>query len=260
MTVPTVPGAFRPDSDLTGDSQSHMARSARRHLAQAYQISWLDAATGTAHDDTVIAPVLPMIEAACACLVRGVLVATEDGPVAVEDLLPGMMVTTTDHGPLPLQWVGSFDPVRLDTDQADGPAFYRIVADAFGPAKPDQDTLLAPRAHLMLRHPGCQPLFGVDAAFGPVRAFEDGATVIPVTPISIATVFNIAFDRQATILANGLEIESFHPGPHGSRLMDDTTLHAMMRLFPQVRSLEDFGPQRIERLTQFEVRNLQDWV
>lgn len=225
-------------------------------LSRSYQIAWLNR-HGEAQWDTVTGPALPVVESACSSLARGALVATTEGPVAVEDLIPGMEVITSEFGPLPLRWIGSYALTRDDTQARDTARLFRVTADTFGPGKPSQDLLLAPRAHVLIKHSGCQALFGVETAFGPIRAFADGVTVIPVSPMSQVSIFNLAFDRQATILANGIEVESFHPGPHSSTLLDEEMLFSLLKLFPHVKSLDDFGPQDIDRLTSFEVSTLR---
>lgn len=56
------------------------------------------------------------------CFTAGTLIDTPTGPVRVEDLRPGDMVMTLDHGAQPLRWVGGrtvcglgrFAPVELD--------------------------------------------------------------------------------------------------------------------------------------------------
>lgn len=228
-----------------------------RILNRPFAISWRTQSGATAYD-TIFAPAIPVVEAACSSLARGALVSTVQGHVAVEDLEPGMMVNTNDHGPLMLKWVGSYDMSPREAQANERARMFRITADAFGLNKPGQDIMLAPRAHVLLRDAACKPMFGLEKAFAPVRAFEDGMNVISVTPMSPVSLFNIAFDRQATISVNGIEIESYHPGPYGETLMDDEMMYALLRLFPHVRNLSAFGPQDIDRLTAFEVKALRE--
>lgn len=220
-------------------------------------VSWLNT-DGSVGVSNVMAPALPIIEAACGNVARGTLISTTKGPISVEDLTPGTEVLTSEYGPLPLQWTGSTfhsPPVVPGQESA---KLYRVMAESFGMAKPSADLMLAPRAHIMMRHAACQELFGVDLAFAPIRAFEDGLQVVAITPFAGVQLYNLAFDRQATIIANGLEVESFHPGPFAETLLDSEMLGSLLRLFPQARDLHAFGPQLTQRLTSFEVRRLRN--
>ncbi|MEM9582788.1 MAG: Hint domain-containing protein [Pseudomonadota bacterium] len=264
MTYPTAAEAKKQILSEYASSHPSLSRAPLRGplprphaMSRPYHISWLSSA-GHAQYDTINAPCIPVIEAACANMARGTLVATTQGAVAVEDLVPGMDVLTSEYGPLPLQWVGSYDMTPRDAQTSDRGKLFRVTSDTFGLSKPASDLLLAPRSHLLTRHAACQALFGVDLAFAPVRAFEDGVQVFEITPISSVSLFNLAFDRQVTITANGVELECFHPGPHAETLLDDELHYALLRLFPQVRSLEDFGPQLTQRLTSFEVRAMRN--
>ncbi len=230
-----------------------------RTLNRPFAVTW-HTRSGSVAYDTIFAPAIPVVEAACSSLARGALVSTTQGDVAVEDLVPGMMINTTDHGALPLKWVGSYDMSPREVQMNDRARMYRVAADTFGINKPNQDIMLAPRAHILLRDAACQPMFGLEHAFAPVRAFEDGMNVISVAPMSPVSLFNIAFDRQATIRVNGMEVESYHPGPYGETLMDDEMMYALLRLFPHIRNLSDFGSQTIDRLTAFEVKSLREGV
>ena len=87
-----------------------------------------------------------------------------------------MMIVTSEYGPIPLQWIGSYEMSLRDAQTADRGALFRVTSEAFGLAKPSQDLLLAPRSHILFRHSKCRALFGVDKAFAPVRAFEDGVS------------------------------------------------------------------------------------
>ena len=74
-------------------------------------------------------------------------------------------------------------------------------------------------------------LFGVDLVFGLVCVFEDGMSVISVMPMSLVAVFNFAFDRQATIMVNGVELESFYFGFYVEMLLDDEMFYLLLCFF-----------------------------
>lgn len=260
MTRPTDPYAFpmpSHDGQDQAGARGYTGMRQVRAMSRPYQIAWLGQ-NGHPSYDTVVAPSVPVIENACASMARGALVQTTNGPVAVEDLIPGTEIITSEYGPMPLQWVGSYELSPREAQTLDRGTLYRVTTETFGLGKPSHDLLLAPRAHILSRHSACRTLFGVDLAFAPVRAYEDGVSVIAVKPVSPVSVYNLSFDRQATIKVNGIEIESFHPGPHTETLLDDEMLYSLLRLFPQARNLGYFGPQLIQRLTTFEVHALRD--
>ena len=80
------------------------------------------------------------------CFTPGTMIETPDGPRLVEDLQPGDMVTTVDHGAQPLLWVGrtrvqaegKLAPIRFEA----GVLGLEQPADRF-PAAPDAGRGLA---------------------------------------------------------------------------------------------------------------------
>lgn len=220
-----------------------------------YECLWLDE-RGHIQERIHRAPETPVIEDAVAALAQGTLVATAEGRVAVEDLLPGMRVQTADHGPDTLLWIGA--TVLAAAEGAKEPAsLVRVVADSFGPDRPLPDLVLGPRARLLYRHSGCRALLGTDAAFAPARAFADGVNVVCVTPVSQVKVFHLGFAGQRTILANGIPVESYHPGPSLESILSPEALADFMALFPHLDGPDRFGPMPVPRLTAFELDALR---
>ena len=206
-----------------------------------------------------VAPATPAFEDAFGAFSRGTLVATVDGPVAVEDLLPGTLVETASHGPQPLLWVGAMTVVPDAGTRHGGEVarLTRLAADAFGLGRPMPDLVLGPRARILHRDARCAGILGTAQAFAPARAFADGESVIEVTPASPVRVHHLAFDRQQTILANGIEVESFHPGPQAGALHTPEMAALFLALFPHLDGFDGFGPMEVPRLTAFELESLR---
>ncbi|MEL6206795.1 MAG: Hint domain-containing protein [Pseudomonadota bacterium] len=215
--------------------------------------------TGDISEFSRVAPATPVFEDAFAALARGTLISTAEGPVAVEDLVPGILVETTTSGPMPLLWVGSMTVYPEGTPGSGGEAagLTRLASDAFGFGRPALDLILGPRARVLYRSSGCRPLVGADQAFAPARAFVDGDGVIPLAPVSPVRVYHLGFHGQQAVRANGMEIESFHPGPDPAAVMMPDALDMFLGLFPHIIRLSDFGPIDTPRLTAFEVERLQ---
>ncbi|MDJ0627504.1 MAG: Hint domain-containing protein [Rhodobacter sp.] len=195
------------------------------------------------------APAHPMFDAAFAALARGTILATDQGPIAVEDLLPGMMIETRDAGFQPLMWIGT---ITLSPNAATGhtPArLFRIPVDSFGPSRPMPDLMLAPHARLLHRSPRLRDLVHGDEALTPITAFEDGFSVIRVAPVSPVSVYHLAFRDHHVVRANGIEIESFHPGTDLITKIGAENLRTFQSFFPHIRSMADFGALCTPRLS-----------
>lgn len=200
-------------------------------------------------DFSRIVPALPAFEDAFAAFARGTLMSTDRGLVAVEDLIPGDSVRTVDSGFQTLLWHGRtlIVPHVSGQDPVMG-RLTRIAADALGIARPMTDLLLGPRARLVHRAPGIRKLTGQELALVPARDFVDGINLIDLTLHSATPVYHLGFAGHHRLIANGVEVESFHPGPiHALGLRGDLR-DLYLSCFPHVQSLDDFGPVLLPRL------------
>ncbi|MGC9368790.1 MAG: Hint domain-containing protein [Paracoccaceae bacterium] len=225
-------------------------------LTRSYEVAGL-APAGEVVNLTRNAPATPAFEDAFAGFARGTLIQTANGPVAVEDLVPGMPIAV-DGEDLPLLWIGSMtlDPERPG-QRDENSRLTRITADTFGLGRPMPDLLLGARARLLFHHAQCEALLGQRAAFAPARGFIDGMSAFQIAPATPVRVYHLALERQAVLRANGVEVESFHPGLAVEKMLDRDTLTELVALFPHARGLGDFGPMPYPRLTAFELEGMR---
>ena len=231
---------------------------ARTQIAgRRYDVLWRDDA-GQIDELNVMAPATPGIEASCGAFAHGTLIHSAEGPVAVEDLVPGMLIETRDSGPQPLMWIGSM--MLLPQSAAPGvePArLTRITEGSIGLGRPGRDLVLGPYARILRRNAACLSLFGTESAFAPAHAFSDGVSIIKVRPVSSVRVFHLALSGQHVITANGVEVESYHPGRRDAIGVSDQMMPAFLSLFPHIDQLADFGPMRVPRLSRDDIRALE---
>lgn len=226
-------------------------------LTRRYEINAIGADGALTHRN-IVAPATPMFEDAFAGFSRGTLISTSEGPIAVEDLCPGIYIQTVDNGFMPLLWVGSmmvFPGMPEISDES--VQLIRVTADSFGVGRPMQDLVLGPRARMMYRHPGCQQRFGSPAAFAPAHAFPDGDTTLALNLSAPVRLYHIALEGQQVVLANGMEVESFHPGSRADDRFDAEMLELFLSMFPQVHSIHEFGTMNYPRLTAVELDELR---
>ncbi len=219
----------------------------RARVTRRFECEWLE-------DDDVlslvsVAPALPAFEAAFNAFTHGALIQTEEGPVAIEDVMPGMMVECADGRRSRILWKGSITLVPGAPTLGDEPRLYRVMNDAFGLGRPVQDQTFGPGVRRIDRDPKIRATMGAEAALVPLAAVADGHAVIEVTPVSPTRVYHLACEEHETILAAGLEVETFHPGPETPISLPEEMQALFMRFFPHLRHMSDFGRLATPRIT-----------
>ncbi|GGL60022.1 Hint domain-containing protein [Wenxinia marina] len=212
------------------------------------------AQNGDVNEAMRLVPALPAFDDAFAALARGTILPTERGHVAVEDLLPGDRVRCGRDGFETLVWRGStmVVPGAAGQDPAMG-RLTRIAADSMGIARPMPDLVLGPKARLVHRAPGIRVLTGQEAALIPAADFIDGIQVVALTPATPVQVFQLGFRQHVRLTANGVEIESHHPGPAHLTGLRAEMLQLYLSCFPHVERLEDFGAPMLPRLRRADL-------
>jgi hypothetical protein len=217
-------------------------------LMRRIEVACLDRG-GSVIDFSRVVPAIPVFEDAFCAFARGTLFQTQRGLVAVEDLWPGDGVRTASGGFVPLLWRGTtmIVPHAEGQDPTMG-RLTRIAADALGIARPMHDLVLGPRARLAHRAPGVRPLTGQDMALVPARDFIDATQVVELVPPAPVQVFHLAFAKHARLVANGVEVESYHPGPAHAMGLRQDMVPLYLSCFPYLDNIADFGPCALPRL------------
>lgn len=220
----------------------------KSRITRRFEAEWLQ--DGQVFDNTTVAPALPAFEQAFSAFTHGILIQTTEGPVAVEDLQPGMYLECADGEVSQLTWKGSITLVPGAPTLNDEPSrLYRVMPDAFGLGRPLQDQTFGPSARRIDRDPMVRAAMGTEKALVPLSAVVDGMSVIEVNPVSPTKVYHLTCERHATILAAGLEVETFHPGPEIALSLPEEILQLFMTLFPHMYSIRDFGRLNAPRLS-----------
>lgn len=230
-----------------------------RHVAltRRYEVSYVNA-EGQFDSFVRIAPAIPVFEQAFSAFAHGAVVTTTEGPVAVEDLVPGMAVETASEEVTTLRWVGAITLVPGAPTAHDEPQkLYRVAADAFGLGRPSTDVTLGPAARLLNRDPAIRNALGCEAALAPVSTFVDGVSVAALNPVSPVRVYHLGFDGHHVLRVGGLEVESYHPGPDAHYSMSQEMREVFLSLFPHVDSMQGFGRVLWPRFETHEDGNLE---
>ncbi|TMV09863.1 hypothetical protein FGK63_01980 [Ruegeria sediminis] len=228
-------------------------RGVRRPKLRRYEVSCLSP-EGEIVQARHIAPALPIFEDAFCAFTRGSLVETDQGPMAIEDLLPGDMVVTQDGSAQKVLWKGSLTlvPGQPDSRGRTHP-LTRIMADTFGMQKPLSGVIAGPSARLLATPGHLRHLADGGQLLAPVQEFLDGLSVIETMPPTPVELFHICLRRHSVIRVDGLQFETYHPGINAIRMLGQSLRSLYLGLFAHVDSMGDFGPLLLPRAGDGEI-------
>lgn len=143
---------------------------------------------------------------AVACLLRGTMVQTPKGEVAVEKLSIGDLVTTANGAAKPVKWIGrrAYSGVFSKSNDKITPVV--IKAGALGKGTPSRDLKVSPE-HAVL----------VDHVLVPAELLVNGASIYRETDLDLVEYFHIEFEAPEVIFTDGAPSESYVE--HGNRRM-----------------------------------------
>ena len=183
------------------------------------------------------------------CFVSGTGIRTDEGKVPVEHLKIGQMVMTRDAGPQPIRWIG-----RRVLPAEGNMAPVRINAGTFG----DHDTLMVSPLHrILIRNMHADLLFGSSEVLIAARDLIDSRNVCRIEGGMVEYV-HLLFDEHQVIWSEGLETESFLPGPQTTHCFEQETVDEIRNIFPELDPTtgEGYGPAARPALKRFEARLL----
>lgn len=159
------------------------------------------------------------------CFVAGTLIATPDGERPAEGLLPGDLVLTQDDGPQPLRWSG----MRTVTASGDFAPIH-IRANTFGTHR---DLLVSPLHRILIRDNLAELLFGEAEVLVAARDLVNDRSVRRREGGEV-TYVHLLFDRHQVVFSEGLETESFLPGPQTRASFEQEVVKEICALFPEI--------------------------
>jgi hypothetical protein len=225
-------------------------------LMRKYEIASL-LPCGDARTSHHLAPANGLFEATSSAFARDALIATPNGPIAVEDLLPGDVVDTVDGTPQALVWVSSTSYIPAQPQpNSTLTGLIRLVADGYSKAGAHCDLMLGPNARMLQEHPNLEKAIGVRSVLAPVRDLEDGYSAFFVSPPSRVKLFHLRLANHAAIYANGRAVETYHPGKGVEDQLGDNMRTLFLSLFPDIDSFADFGPLAYPRMSKDTLESL----
>lgn len=169
------------------------------------------------------------------CLTTGALIDTPNGKRRIEILATGDHVLTLDHGAQPIRWIGRIkvNAARLAANPAFRPV--RLKRGALGPGLPRTDMLVSQQHRILIRGLHAELLFAESEVLVAARHLIDNHGIELASDVSEVTYFHLMFDAHEIITADGIETESFLPGPTALASVPDAARAELYALFPELR-------------------------
>lgn len=182
------------------------------------------------------------------CFAAGTMMRTASGLRAVEDLSPGDLVWTADHGMQPVRWVGKS---RVDLTCAPDLAPIEIQKGALGADAPSQPVCVSPQHRVLVTGHAVELYAGLEEALVPAHRLVNGGNIRQKTEMTEVTYVHVMFNRHELLDSCGLVSESFYPGATAVSLLEQATRDELFGIFPQLRL---FGDEARPRLARAEIR------
>ncbi len=190
-------------------------------------------------------PTLSDFDHAFAAFAQGTVFKSENGFLAVEDIQPGDWLVTSTGDLEQVTWIGT--AIFSQTDQDHPMPLTRVMTDSFGENRPDSFVSFGPAARLLQTPPDLRGSAVATRLMTPANRFLDGVSVVEAFPPAPIRMFHIGLRRHVALIANGLLVESYHPGPKPVSHMSQTLRTAFQALFPHLDDLSGFGPMQFAR-------------
>ncbi|MDA9019555.1 Hint domain-containing protein [Flavimaricola sp.] len=183
------------------------------------------------------------------CFTSGTRITTPMGLRPVEDLRPGDLVLTRDHGLQPVRWAGKrtvpgrgkLAPIRLRKG---------LIAGQ------QADLIVSPQHRVLMQGHRAQMYFGESEVLVAAKHLLIDDRVLR-EDCEAVTYVHILFDQHEVILAEGAPTESFHPGQLGLDGIDEAAREELFMIFPELRTNPNgFGKAARQSLKSFEAQLL----
>ncbi|KHA50589.1 Hint domain-containing protein [Sulfitobacter geojensis] len=179
------------------------------------------------------------------CFVAGTMIATPEGERPAETLVPGDLVLTQDDGPQPLRWIGTRE-VAATGDFAP----IHIRANTFGMHR---DLLVSPLHRVLIRDNLAELLFGEAEVLIAARDLVNDRSVRRRAGGEV-TYVHLLFDRHQVVFSEGLETESFLPGPQTTKSFEREIVDEICAIFPEIdpETGQGYSPAARRTLKRYE--------
>jgi len=166
------------------------------------------------------------------CFASGTRLRVPNGLRRVEEIRPGDLVETMEHGPQPVQWVGTRTVPALGN---------RVpVTISAGTLGTRHDLTVSPNHRILLQTAATAIMTGETRVLVAAKHLVNGVTVRHAAP-GFVTYVHVMFDRHQIVWANGCATESFFFGDQSRLALQSEQVEEILSLFPELEASVSSG-------------------
>lgn len=163
------------------------------------------------------------------CFVRGTLISTLHGAVAIEDLSLGDMVLTVDNGYKPILWIGS--------RQVDGTGPLAPIRFEVGVLMNERPLWVSPQHRVQVKSTIAAKMLGSQDVLVAAKHLL-GLPGVSQTPVAKVEYFHFLFDQHELVRSEGAVTESLYTGPEAMKALEPDARSEILAIFPDLANID----------------------
>jgi len=172
------------------------------------------------------------------CFASGTHLETPSGLRKVETLRVGDLVSTADHGPQHIRWIGTRRLVKEDLDQSPNFRPIRILAGALGMGLPRRDLFVSRQHRMLVSSKIAFRMFGVQDVLVSALKLTTLPGIFIDETVDALEYHHLMFDNHEVVFAEGAPSESLFAGREVLNALTKDGLSEIYALFPELAEHE----------------------
>lgn len=205
-----------------------------------------DAASNPSNQYIGISDLTFDVQPAIDCFVSGTMVLTPEGQKPVEELVPGDLVITADHGAQPVRWAGSA--------RVAGKGRLAPVRFSPGTIGNEKELLVSPNHRVLVSGWLAEYYTGHEEVLVAAKHLVNGSDIVRIETETVEYI-HLMFDRHEVVYADGAPCESLFLSAQSLRGMGHEGRSEIEALFPELLDNPAlFGTTARPCLREFEAK------
>lgn len=203
------------------------------------------------------------VNANVVCFADGTLIETPNGPVQIEKLRAGDVVSTLDHGTQTIRWINARTISTQELERNEKLRPIVIHAGALGVGYPKTDLRVSRQHRVLVRSKIAERMFGSAEILVPAIKLIDLPGVDVDERAERVTYLHFLCDAHEIVFANGLPSETLLVAEEARKSLGQEALTEIFTIFPELKDAPELSSTArlvptARRLRNFVIRHIKN--